>query len=156
ELSKPIIAAIEGPAVSGGMGFGLWGDCRGVGGKGYIGGYFRRWGGPLFGGGAGRRARIVGHGGGLLIIIAPGQVEAEECLRIGLCEKVVPQGQARKAAEEMAQEIARFPQQCVRADRRSVYLQQGLAICDALEREWGNGIGVVETEGTAGAARFAA
>ena len=71
------------------------------------------------------------------------KVEAEECLRIGLCEKVVPRGGARKAAEAMAQEIARFPQACVRADRRSVYLQHGLSVRDALEREWGNSIGVV-------------
>jgi len=76
-------------------------------------------------------------------------------MRIGLCEKLVPRGKARKAAEAMAREIARFPQACVRADRRSAYLQQGLSIRDALEQEWGNSIGVVEMEGTAGAARFA-
>jgi enoyl-CoA hydratase len=76
-------------------------------------------------------------------------------LRIGLCEKLVPRGEARKAAEAMAQEIARFPQSCMRADRRSAYLQQGLSVRDALERVWMNSIGVVELEGAGGAARFA-
>src|SRR5499427_8774356 len=156
ELSKPVIAAIEGPAVAGGMELALWADCRVMAEGACMGVYCRRWGVPLVDGGTVRLPRIVGQGRAIEIIMTGRKVEAEECLRIGLCEKVVPQGQARKAAEEMAQEIARFPQQCVRADRRSVYLQQGLAIFDALEREWGNGIGVVETEGTAGAGRFAA
>ena len=156
ELSKPIIAAIEGPAVVGGMELALWADCRVMAENAYMGVYCRRWGVPLLDGGTVRLPRIVGQGRALEIIMTGRKVEAEECLRIGLCEKVVPQGQARKAAEEMAQQIARFPQLCVRADRRSVYLQQGLAMHDPLEREWGNGVGVVETEGTAGAARFAA
>jgi enoyl-CoA hydratase len=156
ELSKPIIAAIEGPAVAGGMELALWADCRVMAENAYMGVYCRRWGVPLLDGGTVRLPRIVGQGRALEIIMTGRKVEAEECLRIGLCEKVVPQGQARKAAEETAQLIARFPQLCVRADRRSVYLQEGLAMHDALEREWGNGVGVVETEGTAGAARFAA
>jgi len=82
-------------------------------------------------------------------------VDADECLRIGLCEMVVPNGQAREAAEAMAQEIARFPQAAVRADRRSVYLQRGLPTRAALEREWTNCAGVFAAEGAAGAARFA-
>jgi enoyl-CoA hydratase len=114
-----------------------------------------RWGVPLVDGGTVRLPRLVGQGRALEIIMTGRKVEAEECLRIGLCEKVVPRGEARKAAEEMAQEIARFPQGCVRADRRSAYLQQGLSVRDALEREWGNSVGVVELEGSAGAARFA-
>jgi enoyl-CoA hydratase len=117
--------------------------------------YCRRWGVPLVDGGTVRLPRLVGQGRALEIIMTGRKVEAEECLRIGLCEKVVPRGEARKAAEEMAQEIARFPQGCVRADRRSAYLQQGLSVRDALEREWGNSVGVVELEGSAGAARFA-
>jgi enoyl-CoA hydratase len=155
ELSKPVIAAIEGPAVAGGMELALWADCRVMGEGAYMGVYCRRWGVPLVDGGTVRLPRIVGQGRALEIIMTGRKVEAEECLRIGLCEKLVPRGEARKAAEEMAQEIARFPQACVRADRRSVYLQQGLPVRGALEREWRNSIGVVEMEGAAGAARFA-
>jgi enoyl-CoA hydratase len=83
------------------------------------------------------------------------KVDAEECLRIGLCEKVVPRGQARHEAETMARAIAQFPQVCVRADRRSVYLQHGLAEEAALEREWTNCTGVFKAEGATGVARFA-
>ena len=83
------------------------------------------------------------------------KVEAAECLRIGLCEQVVPPGEARPAAEELAQEISRFPQACMRADRRSVYLQHGLPELDALRQEWGNCAGVFRAEGAKGAARFA-
>jgi len=155
ELSKPVIAAIEGPAVAGGMELALWADCRVMAHDAYMGVYCRRWGVPLVDGGTVRLPRIVGQGRALEIIMTGRKVEAEECLRIGLCEKVVPKGKARKAAEEMAQEIARFPQACVRADRHSVYLQQGLTTRSALEQEWVNGIGVVELEGVAGAARFA-
>jgi len=155
ELSKPVIAAIEGPAVAGGMELALWADCRVMAQDAYMGVYCRRWGVPLVDGGTVRLPRLVGLGRALEIIMTGRKVEAEECLRIGLCETVVPKGEARKAAEEMAQEIARFPQACVRADRRSAHLQQGLPVRAALEQEWANGIGVVELEGAAGAARFA-
>jgi enoyl-CoA hydratase len=130
-------------------------ECRVMAEGAYMGVYCRRWGVPLVDGGTVRLPRIVGQGRALEIIMTGRKVEAEECLRIGLCEKLVPRGEARKAAEEMAQEITRFPQACLRADRRSVYLQQGLPVRGALEREWTNSIGVVETEGAAGAARFA-
>jgi enoyl-CoA hydratase len=155
ELSKPVIAAIEGPAVAGGMELALWADCRVMAEDAYMGVYCRRWGVPLVDGGTVRLPRLVGQGRALDIIMTGRKVDAEECLRIGLCEKVVPKGQARMAAEEMAHEIARFPQACVRADRRSAYLQQGLTVRAALEQEWVNSIGVVELEGAAGAARFA-
>jgi enoyl-CoA hydratase len=82
-------------------------------------------------------------------------VDAEECLRIGLCEKVVAEGEARQAAEEMAHQIARLPQVSLRADRRSVYLQHGLSVLAALESEWNNCSGTFKAEGAAGAARFA-
>src|SRR6516165_1110490 len=154
-LSKPVIAAIEGPAVAGGMELALWADCRVMAQDAYMGVYCRRWGVPLVDGGTVRLPRIVGQGRALEIIMTGRKVEAEECLRIGLCEKVVPKGQARRVAEEMAQEIARFPQACVRADRRSAYRQQGLTVRAALEQEWVNSIEVVELEGAAGAARFA-
>jgi len=155
DLSKPVIAAIEGPAVAGGMELALWADCRVMAEDAYMGVYCRRWGVPLVDGGTVRLPRLIGQGRALEIIMTGRKVEAQECLQIGLCEKVVPKGQARSVAESMAQEIARFPQACVRADRRSVYLQQGLSARAALEQEWTNSIGVVELEGIAGAARFA-
>jgi len=155
-LGKPVIAAIEGPAVAGGMELALWADCRVMAEGAYMGIYNRRWGVPLSDGGTVRLPRLVGQGRALEIIMTGRKVEAQECLRIGLCEKVVSQGQAREAAEEMAREIARFPQVCVRADRRSVYLQHGLPEHSALDREWTNCEGVLKAEGSAGAARFAA
>lgn len=155
ELGKPVIAAIEGPAVAGGMELALWADCRVMAEDAYMGIYNRRWGVPLSDGGTVRLPRLVGQGRALEIIMTGRRVGAEECLRIGLCERVVPKGQARQAAEAMAHEIARFPQACVRADRRSVRLQQGLSERAALEHEWVNCTGVFKAEGAAGAARFA-
>jgi enoyl-CoA hydratase len=156
ELGKPVIAAIEGPAVAGGMELALWADCRIMAEGSYMGVYNRRWGVPLSDGGTVRLPRLVGRGRALEIIMTGRKLEAEECLRIGLCEAVVPRGQARQAAERMAREIARFPQACLRADRRSVYLQHGLAERTALEREWFNCNGIFKAEGAAGASRFAA
>jgi len=153
-LGKPVIAAVEGPAVAGGMELALWADCRVMAEDAYMGVYCRRWGIPLSDGGTVRLPRLVGQGRALEIIMTGRQLAAAECLRIGLCEKVVPRGQARDAAEEMAHEIARFPQVCMRADRRSVYLQHGLRELAALEREWTNCSGVFKAEGAAGAARF--
>jgi enoyl-CoA hydratase len=82
-------------------------------------------------------------------------VPAEEALRIGACEHVVPEGKSREFAEAMAHEIARFPQACMRADRRSVYMQQGLSLREAMRKEWYNGIPAFFAEGAAGAKRFA-
>jgi len=118
----------------------------------YMGVYNRRWGVPLQNGGTIRLPRFVGQGRALEIIMTGRKIHAEECLRIGLCERVVPKGLAREAAETMARLIAAFPQACVRADRRSVYLQHGLPASEALEREWANSAGIVKAEG---AARFA-
>ena len=154
-LSKPVIAAIEGPAVAGGLELALWADCRVMAEGSYIGIYNRRWGVPLSDGGTVRLPRLVGEGRALELIMTGRKVDAEECLRIGLCERLVRRGEARRAAEDMAHEIARFPQASLRADRRSVYLQYGLAERAALEREWTNCSGVFKAEGAAGVARFA-
>jgi enoyl-CoA hydratase len=116
--------------------------------------YCRRWGVPLSDGGTVRLPRLVGQGRALEIILTGRKVEAEECLRIGLCEVLTPKGGARLAAEEMAQQIARFPQLCVRTDRRSVYMQHGLTDQAAVEQEWRNCAGVFKAEGAAGVARF--
>lgn len=154
-LGKPVIAAVEGPAVAGGMELALWADCRVMAQDAYFGVYCRRWGVPLSDGGTVRLPRIVGRGRALEIIMTGRKVPAAECLAIGLCESVVPSGQAREAAERMAQHVASFPQACLRADRRSVYLQQGLPELAALEREWMNCAGTFQAEGAAGVARFA-
>jgi enoyl-CoA hydratase len=155
ELSKPVIAAVEGPAVAGGMELALWCDVRVMAETAYFGVYCRRWGIPLLDGGTVRLPRLVGLGRAMEIILTGRKVPAEEAYRIGLCEKVVPQGEARAAAEAMAHEIARFPQGAVLADRRSAYETHGLSVQEALRLEWANGLDAIRTEGAAGAARFA-
>ena len=98
----------------------------------------------------------MGQGRALDIILTGRKVTAEECYRIGACERVAPHGRARELAEQLAQEIARFPQACVRSDRMSVYRQHGLPVRKALETEWQTSIGIVTAEGIAGAGRFSA
>jgi enoyl-CoA hydratase len=154
ELDKPVIAAIEGPAVAGGMELGLWCDFRVMAEGSYFGVYCRRWGVPLIDGGTIRLPRIVGQGRALEIILTGRKVPAEECLNIGLCEYVTPKGRAREKAEELAKEIARFPQTCVRADRRSVIKSHGLSVREALIQEWYNGREALIEDGVAGASRF--
>jgi enoyl-CoA hydratase len=156
ELDKPVIAAIAGPAVAGGFELALWCDVRVMEQSAYFGVYCRRWGVPLIDGGTVRLPRIVGTGRALEIILTGRKVPAEEALRIGACEQVVPDGKCREHAEAMAHEIARYPQACARADRRSVHMQQGLSLREAMRKEWYNGIPAFATEGAAGAARFAA
>jgi enoyl-CoA hydratase len=156
ELSKPVIAAVEGPAVAGGMEVALWCDCRVMAETAYFGVYCRRWGIPLLDGGSVRLPRLVGQGRALEIIMTGRKVPADEALRIGMCEKVVGKGEARAAAEAMAQEIARFPQAAVRADRRTVHETYGLSVREGLRREWTNGVEAHHREGAAGAGRFAA
>ena len=155
ELSKPVIAAVEGPAVAGGMELALWCDIRVMADTAYFGVYCRRWGIPLIDGGSARLPRLVGQGRAMEIILTGRKVPADEALRIGMCEKVVEAGGARLAAETMAQDIARFPQAAVRADRRSVLETYGVPMREALRREWANGVEAHFKEGAAGAARFA-
>jgi enoyl-CoA hydratase len=154
ELDKPASAAIEGPAVAGGMELALWCDFRVMAKDSYLGVYCRRWGVPLIDGGTVRLPRIVGQGRALEIILTGRKVPAEECLNIGLCEYLTPKGGARDKAEQLAQEIARFPQVCVRADRRSAIKSHGLNIREALIQEWYNGREALIKDGVAGAARF--
>jgi enoyl-CoA hydratase len=156
ELTKPVIAAIEGPAVAGGMELALWCDMRVMATSAYMGVYCRRWGVPLIDGGTVRLPRLVGEGRARDIILTGRKVTADECHRIGLCERLAPDGEARRVAEDLAQELARLPQICLRADRRSVGLQEGKSEREALRLEYENGVGVVAAEGRAGAARFAA
>lgn len=155
ELSKPVIAAVAGPAVAGGMELAMWCDFRVMESSAYMGVYCRRWGIPLIDGGTVRLPRLVGHGRAMEIILTGRKVNAEECLDIGLCEYVVEPGSARQKAEELAQDIARFPQDCVRADRHSAIRQHGLPMRTALHQEWRNGLPALHGEGLAGAGRFA-
>lgn len=155
ELDKPVIAAIAGPAVAGGFEVALWCDVRVMEASAYFGVYCRRWGVPLLDGGTVRLPRLVGMGRAMEIILTGRKVPAEEALRIGACEHVVPDGKSRDFAESLAHEIARFPQTCLRADRRSTYRQQGLPLREAMRYEWRNGMPAFFAEGAAGAARFA-
>jgi enoyl-CoA hydratase len=155
ELDKPVIAAVAGPAVAGGFELALWCDVRVMEQSAYFGVYCRRWGVPLIDGGTVRLPRVVGMGRAMEIILTGRKVPADEALRIGACEHVVPNGKSREFAEAMAHEIARFPQACVRAARRSAYMQQGLPLREAMRKEWYNGFPAFEIDGAAGAARFA-
>jgi enoyl-CoA hydratase len=154
ELDKPVIAAVAGPAVAGGMELALWCDFRVMERSAYFGVYCRRWGIPLIDGGTVRLPRLVGQGRALEIILTGRKVPAEECEAIGLCEYLVEDGLAREKAEALAQEIAKFPQGCVRGDRRSALRQHGMPLRDALVQEWYNGRKALTGEGLAGAARF--
>lgn len=155
ELSKPVIAAVEGPAVAGGMELAMWCDIRVMADTAYFGVYCRRWGIPLLDGGTVRMARLVGQGRAMEITLTGRKVTAAEAVQIGLCEKVVEHGGAREAAEAMAHTIARFPQAAVRADRRSILETYGTPVREALRREWVNGVEAHFKEGAAGAGRFA-
>ncbi|MEM7541626.1 MAG: crotonase/enoyl-CoA hydratase family protein [Pseudomonadota bacterium] len=154
ELSKPVIGAIAGPAVAGGFELALWCDIRIMEESAYFGVYCRRWGVPLIDGGTVRLPRLVGHGRAMDIILTGRQVTSEEALRIGACERVVANGTAREAAEAYALEISKFPQRCMRADRLSVYRQQGLSVREGMKSEWATSISTLREEGVAGASRF--
>ena len=155
ELDKPVIAAIAGPAVAGGFELALWCDVRVMEASAYFGVYCRRWGVPLIDGGTVRLPRIVGMGRAMELILTGRKLPADEALRAGACEQVVADGESRKCAEAMAHEIARFPQVCMRADRRSVHMQQGLARREAMRYEWTNGVPAFAAGGAEGARRFA-
>jgi enoyl-CoA hydratase len=157
QLTKPVIAAVAGHAVAGGLELALWCDLRVAERSAVFGVFCRRWGVPLIDGGTVRLPRIVGQGHALDMILTGRPVLAEEALRMGLANRVVPDGQARAAAETLAAEIARFPQRCMRADRRSAYEAWSLDESAALANELQHGRAVIESgETQEGAARFAA
>jgi len=155
QLSKPVIAAVNGAAVAGGMELALWCDFRVMEEQAFMGVYCRRWGVPLVDGGTVRLPRIVGQGRALELILTGRRVDAKECLRIGLCEHVVDTGQARIFAERLAADIARFPQECLVADRRTALSQHGESIEEAMRLEFRHGIAALSAEGISGADRFA-
>ena len=154
-FAKPVIAAIEGYAVAGGLELALMCDLR-VAARGATFGVFcRRWGVPLIDGGTVRLPRIVGMGRALDLILTGRPVGADEALAMGLVNRVVPCGGALQAALRLAHELAAFPQQCLLADRASAYAQWDLPLAEALRHEGVQGVPMVAAEGAAGAARFA-
>jgi len=154
-LSKPVIAAVSGYAVAGGLELALLCDMRVVEESAVFGVFCRRWGVPLIDGGTVRLPRIVGQSRALDMILTGRPVDAHEALQIGLANRVVADGSARSAAEALAAQIAGFPQQCLRADRASTYRQWDLALADALQNEGRQGYPIVFEEAIAGASRFA-
>jgi enoyl-CoA hydratase len=156
-LSKPVIAAVAGHAVAGGLELALWCDLRVVEENATFGVYCRRWGVPLIDGGTVRLPRIVGAARALDMILTGRSVAAPEALEWGLASRVVAIGRARDEAEALAAEIARFPQRCLRSDRRSSIEQWALPLEGALSREFELGRATIASGETAeGAARFAA
>jgi enoyl-CoA hydratase len=155
-LSKPVIAAIDGYAVAGGLELALWCDLRVMEEDAQVGVFCRRWGVPLVDGGTVRLPRLIGMGRALDLILTGRAVGAEEALTMGLCNRVVPKGKAREEAQNLAQEIARFPQLCMRTDRLSAYRQWDLDLVEALKNEGREGLKPLREEARAGAARFAA
>lgn len=154
-LSKPVIAAVSGYAVAGGLELALWCDLRVVEEDAVLGVFCRRWGVPLIDGGTVRLPRLIGQSRAMDLILTGRPVDAAEAHAIGLANRVVPKGQARRQAEELAAEIARFPQQCMRADRGSALGQWGLPEAEAIDREFAS-ISRVKDEALEGAGRFAA
>jgi len=153
-LSKPVIAAVSGYAVAGGLELALWCDLRVVEEDAVFGVFCRRWGVPLIDGGTVRLPRLIGHGRAMDLILTGRPIDAQEALAIGLANRVVPTGDARRAAEELAVELARAPQGCMRADRISTLHQWGHSEEDAMAFEFGS-LSKVAAESLAGAERFA-
>jgi enoyl-CoA hydratase len=155
QLSKPVIAAVSGAAVAGGMELALWFDLRVMEEDAYFGVYCRRFGVPLIDGGTVRLPRLVGMGHAMDLILTGRKVEAPEALAMGLANRVVPSGSARDAAIALARTLARFPQKTMNADRMSAYTQWDMPLPQALHQEWERGKHCI-ADGLDGAGRFAA
>jgi enoyl-CoA hydratase len=154
-LSKPVIAAVAGYAVAGGMELALWCDMRVVEEDATLGVFCRRWGIPLIDGGTIRLPRLIGLSRALDLILTGRAVGAEEALAMGLANRVVPHGESRQAAEKLAHELARLPQICLREDRLSVYEQADLSFEQAIANEFHHGLNSLAADAAAGAQRFA-
>ena len=155
-LGKPVIAAVEGYAVAGGLELALWCDLRVAGRSATFGVFNRRFGVPLIDLGTVRLPRMVGQGRALDLILTGRPVSAEEALRIGLVERIVDGGQALREAQALARELAAFPQGAMRSDRSSVLRQWSLSLEDAMRTEFRAGVGVIASgEAQEGAGRFA-
>ncbi|MGE8361440.1 crotonase/enoyl-CoA hydratase family protein [Pseudomonas sp.] len=157
QLAKPLITAIEGHAVAGGLELALLADLRVMADDAVLGVFCRRFGVPLIDGGTVRLPRIIGQGRALDLILTGRAVLADEALAMGLVNRVVPAGSALAAARQLAQELAALPQRCLLADRASAYAQWDLPFEEALANEFRGGLSVIESgETQAGAQRFAA
>ena len=156
QLSKPVIAAVEGHAVAGGLELALWCDLRIAARDAVFGVFNRRWGVPLIDLGTVRLPRIIGHGRALDLILTGRAVSAEEALQMGLVNRVVEKSKALEAAVELAKSLAEFPQQALRGDRLSSYEQWSLSWEDARKNELRRGMESMNSgEAHGGAARFA-
>jgi len=155
QLEKPVIAAIEGHAVAGGLELALWCDLRVVADDAVLGVFCRRFGVPLIDLGTIRLPRLIGHSRAMDLILTGRAVRAEEAAQIGLANRVVPSGQALEAAIDLAERIAAHPQQCMRGDRRSAIDQWGMSEDDAMRNELRIGVDTIESgETVRGATRF--
>ena len=156
-LSKPVIAAVEGHAVAGGLELAVWCDLRVAARDAVFGVFCRRWGVPLIDGGTVRLPRLIGHSHALDLILTGRGVSGDEALSMGLANRLTEPGGALDGALALADELAAFPQLCLRQDRASSYAQWGHSLDDALAVEFALGVQVIESqEARAGAARFAA
>ncbi|TSA00549.1 MAG: crotonase/enoyl-CoA hydratase family protein [Rhodocyclaceae bacterium] len=154
-LSKPVIAAVSGYAVAGGLELALWCDLRVAERSATFGVFCRRWGVPLIDGGTIRLSRLIGHSRALDLILTGRPVGADEALAIGLANRVVADGESRAAAETLAAQIAAFPQTCMRHDRLSSYEQWGMPLPEALINECRHGrISLDSGDAKTGAGRF--
>jgi enoyl-CoA hydratase len=155
-LSKPVIAAVEGHAVAGGLELACWCDLRVAARDAIFGVYCRRFGVPLIDLGTIRLPRLIGHSNALDLILTGRGVSGDEALRMGLANRLVEAGEALSAALDLARAIARFPQACMRSDRMSAYEQWSLPISDAVRNEFQHGMEVIASgETQEGAKRFA-
>jgi enoyl-CoA hydratase len=156
-LSKPVIAAVEGHAVAGGLELALWCDMRVAARDAVFGVYCRRWGVPLCDGGTVRLPRLIGESHAMDMILTGRGVSGEEAQRMGLANRIVEPGEALTAARALAAQIAAFPQLCLRSDRLSALEQWDLPFDEAIRNEMRRGIEVVNSgETREGAARFVA
>jgi len=142
---KPLIAAVEGYAVAGGLELAAWCDLRVAAEDAVFGVYCRRWGIPLMDGGTIRLARLIGHSHALDLILTGRGVSGEEALRLGLANRLVPSGTALEHAIELARDIASRPQAALRSDRLSSYEQWSLSLADALMGEYHHGMATLNT-----------
>jgi enoyl-CoA hydratase len=154
-LSKPVIAAIEGHAVAGGLELACWADLRVAAQDAVLGVFCRRWGVPLIDGGTVRLPRLIGASRAMDLVLTGRPVGADEAERIGLVNRLAPTGEARRVAVSLAQEIAAFPQVCLRHDRLSMLQGAGLGEPDALSVEFQHGLESLASDSLAGARRFA-
>ena len=156
QLSKPVIAAVEGFAVAGGIELAAWCDLRVAAEDAVFGVFCRRWGVPLVDGGTIRLTRLLGTSHAMDLILTGRGVSGEEAKMMGLVNRLTPKGEALNGAIELAQQLCKFPQGCMRSDRQSVYDQWDMDISSALQRETELGLNVIHSgETREGATRFA-